>query len=246
MNNTSRRRVLETIGLVHPRPEAVTSPLFQAADPFFFALDKVQVKYEMLRAHFCEGDTVTAAAALTWLLPSRVLFGGRRVRRGGDDRPARRASGPQRTDEVDRRCASRSWMVSVRARRPRPPRSWRNSWGCVCIHGPSSGPGSDEPVLAAHRSRHNVTTNGCGRLWSGTGAAARRSGRGPFRSAGPGRTDHMAGWRGGLLGLEWWVRRGRLDALWRSAPRRCGRHLPASARGPAQPVPRRVLMASGG
>ena len=62
MNNTSRRRTLETIGLVHPRPEAVTSPLFQAADPFFYALDKVQVKYEMLRAHFCEGDTVTAAA----------------------------------------------------------------------------------------------------------------------------------------------------------------------------------------
>jgi len=37
-------------------------PLFQAADPFFYALDKVQVKYEMLRAHFCDGDTVTAAA----------------------------------------------------------------------------------------------------------------------------------------------------------------------------------------
>jgi len=60
--HTSRRRTLETIGLVHPRPEAVTSPLFQAADPFFYALDKVQVKYEMLRAHFCDGDTVTAAA----------------------------------------------------------------------------------------------------------------------------------------------------------------------------------------
>ena len=27
------------------------------------ALDKVQVKYEMLRAHFGDGDTVTAAAA---------------------------------------------------------------------------------------------------------------------------------------------------------------------------------------
>ena len=44
MNNTSRRRTLETIGLVHPRPEAVTSPLFQAADPFFYALDKVQAR----------------------------------------------------------------------------------------------------------------------------------------------------------------------------------------------------------
>ena len=64
MNNNGRRRVLEDNGLTHPRPEAVTSQLFVSREPFFFALDKVQVKYEMLRAHFCEGDTVTAAAAL--------------------------------------------------------------------------------------------------------------------------------------------------------------------------------------
>lgn len=62
MNMDSRRRVLETAGLVHPHPEAVTSPLFQAGDRFFLALDKVQVKYEMLRAHAVGGDTVTAAA----------------------------------------------------------------------------------------------------------------------------------------------------------------------------------------
>jgi hypothetical protein len=62
MNNNNRRRVLENSGLSHPRPEAVTSPLFAGSEPFFFALDKVQVKYEMLRAHFCAGDTVTAAA----------------------------------------------------------------------------------------------------------------------------------------------------------------------------------------
>jgi transposase len=61
MSNNSRRDALEAAGLVHPRPEAVTSPLFQQND-FFFALDKVQVKYEMLRAHFVEGDTVTEAA----------------------------------------------------------------------------------------------------------------------------------------------------------------------------------------
>jgi transposase len=61
MSNHSRRDALETAGLVHPRPEAVTSPLFRH-DDFFFALDKVQVKYEMLRAHFVEGDTVTEAA----------------------------------------------------------------------------------------------------------------------------------------------------------------------------------------
>jgi hypothetical protein len=62
MNNDNRRRVLESTGLVHRRPEAVTAALFHAGDPFFFAMDKVQVKYEMLRAHFVGGDTVTAAA----------------------------------------------------------------------------------------------------------------------------------------------------------------------------------------
>jgi hypothetical protein len=61
-DNSSRRRVLESTGLAHPRPEAVTAPLFQSTDRFFFSLDKVQVKYEMLRAHFAEGDTVTASA----------------------------------------------------------------------------------------------------------------------------------------------------------------------------------------
>jgi hypothetical protein len=72
MSNENRRRALEAAGLVHARPEAVTSPLFVADEPFFLALDKVQVKYEMLRAHFCDGDTVTAAAR--WHGYSRAEF----------------------------------------------------------------------------------------------------------------------------------------------------------------------------
>jgi transposase len=63
MSNNTRRQALHAAGLAHPRPDAVTAPLFHSGDPFFFALDKVQVKYEMLRAHFGDGDTVTAAAA---------------------------------------------------------------------------------------------------------------------------------------------------------------------------------------
>ena len=62
MSNNSRRQALEATGLVHPRPEAVTSPLFTGTSPFFLSLDKVQVKYEMLRAHVVEGITVTEAA----------------------------------------------------------------------------------------------------------------------------------------------------------------------------------------
>lgn len=62
MSHESRRQALEAAGLVHPRPEAVTATLFQGTSPFFFAPDKVQVKYEMLRAHVVDGQTVTAAA----------------------------------------------------------------------------------------------------------------------------------------------------------------------------------------
>ncbi len=62
MTTASRRRVLEQIGLLHPRPEAVTAPLFDGREPFFLALDKVQVKYEMLRAHIIDGLSATAAA----------------------------------------------------------------------------------------------------------------------------------------------------------------------------------------
>lgn len=62
MTTATRRRVLEQAGLLHPRPEAVTAPLFNGREPFFLALDKVQVKYEMLRTHVVDGLSATAAA----------------------------------------------------------------------------------------------------------------------------------------------------------------------------------------
>lgn len=61
MSETSRRRALEAAGLVHPNAEAVRAPLF-AVPGFFLAADKVQVKYEMLRAHVVDGTSATAAA----------------------------------------------------------------------------------------------------------------------------------------------------------------------------------------
>jgi len=63
MSAGSRREALQALRLLHPRPEAVTAPLF-GAHAFFLAADKVQVKYEMLRAHVADGQTVTAAAAV--------------------------------------------------------------------------------------------------------------------------------------------------------------------------------------
>jgi transposase len=59
----ARKRALETAGLLHPNPEAVSAPLFDGSAPFFLPEDKIQVKYEMLRAHAVDGISVGAAAA---------------------------------------------------------------------------------------------------------------------------------------------------------------------------------------
>ncbi len=63
MSLESRQEALEAARLIHPRPEAVTAELFGSNDGFFLASDKVQVKYEMLRAVAVDGETVAAAAA---------------------------------------------------------------------------------------------------------------------------------------------------------------------------------------
>lgn len=62
MSQDSRRAALEGSGLLHPNPGAVTAAVFADGSPFFLAADKVQVKYEMLRAHALEGVSVTKAA----------------------------------------------------------------------------------------------------------------------------------------------------------------------------------------
>ena len=64
MSETTRLQALRESGLLHPNPQAVHAPLFTSSAGFFVAADKVQVKYEMLRAHLLEGLPVTQAAAL--------------------------------------------------------------------------------------------------------------------------------------------------------------------------------------
>lgn len=63
MSRESRRQALAEAGLLHPHPDAVTAAVFVGGSPFFLALDKLQVKYEMLRAHVVDGVSVTDAAA---------------------------------------------------------------------------------------------------------------------------------------------------------------------------------------
>src|SRR6266566_6648501 len=62
MSTQSRMKALEQARLVHPRPAAVSAEVFRLESPFFLPADKVQVKYEMLRAVAVDGETVVAAA----------------------------------------------------------------------------------------------------------------------------------------------------------------------------------------
>jgi transposase len=62
MSQASRESALRAGGLLHPHPEAVTAEMFSSGNRFFLALDKVQVKYEMLRAHAIDGVSITSAA----------------------------------------------------------------------------------------------------------------------------------------------------------------------------------------
>jgi transposase len=59
----TRLRALTEAGLLHPNPEDVYAPLFTSGPGFFLASDKVQVKYEMLRAHLVDRLPASEAAA---------------------------------------------------------------------------------------------------------------------------------------------------------------------------------------
>ena len=63
VSDTTRLRALTEAGLLHPNPDAVLAPLFTGGSGFFLASDKVQVKYEMLRAHLVDGLHVSEADA---------------------------------------------------------------------------------------------------------------------------------------------------------------------------------------
>ena len=63
MAESARYRALEQAGLLHPGAEAVAAEPFRAHPEFFASFDKVQVKYEMLRAHVVDGLPVSEVAA---------------------------------------------------------------------------------------------------------------------------------------------------------------------------------------
>lgn len=56
-----KRDFLEQSGALHTHPERVAARLFRQ-HRFFDSVDKVQVKYEMLRAHAVDGQSVVTVA----------------------------------------------------------------------------------------------------------------------------------------------------------------------------------------
>lgn len=95
MNIVDRRRALEEAGQAHAAPEKVSAPVFAGPGSFFLATDKVQVKYEMLRAHALDGISVTTAAATHGYSRAAFYLAVTAFERAGmlgllDDRPGRR------------------------------------------------------------------------------------------------------------------------------------------------------------
>jgi transposase len=94
-----RYRALEQAGLLHTAVESVVAEPFCSYPGFFAAFDKVQVKYEMLRAHVVDGQTASGAARAHGYSRAAFYLVQAAFERAGmvgllDDRPGRR--GPLR------------------------------------------------------------------------------------------------------------------------------------------------------
>jgi hypothetical protein len=145
---SARRRALEAAGLVHPNAAGVTAALFDGTRPFFLAADKVQVKYEMLRAHVVDGQRVGTAAAehgssraafylVAAAFDERGMLGLWTSGAAGAGRPSSPRSWPASSLLPIRACRAPSW-----------PRSSAPASGCRCTGARSSGRAAGEGALA--------------------------------------------------------------------------------------------------
>ena len=135
MGESARYRALEQAGLLHPGAEGVLAEPFRAHPEFFASFDKVQVKYEMLRAHVVDGRTATAAAQAHGYSRAAFYLVSAAFERSGmvgllDERPGRR--GPVKlSPEVLGFLEARRPSVRVPRARSWPGR-WRLRWGSGC------------------------------------------------------------------------------------------------------------------
>jgi hypothetical protein len=153
MSRESRQTALEQAGLVHPRPQAITAELFCSGSAFFLAADKVQVKYETLRAVAVDGETVMAAAgshgySRAEYYPAVAAFSERGMAGLVDERRGRK--GPTK---LSAEIAAFLRDAPPSAPAPSSPARSKPASASACTDAPPSGQGDDEVALAANRSR---------------------------------------------------------------------------------------------
>jgi len=110
-----KRRFLEQTGALHRHPDRVRAEVFER-HRFFDPLDKVQVKYEMLRAHAVEGRSVVSVAeafgfSRETYYATLAAFQERGVPGLADGKPGR--PGPWKLTEEAAR-----WVRNLHRRRP--------------------------------------------------------------------------------------------------------------------------------
>ena len=82
-SDPEKRQALAQVRTLHPAPDRVHAALFLKHPDFFDACDELQVKYEMLRAHFLDGRPVTTVcAAFGYSRQTFYLLRDRLARRG--------------------------------------------------------------------------------------------------------------------------------------------------------------------
>jgi transposase len=94
---------LRAAGALHPHPEVITDELFRQSS-FFDRRDRVQVKYEMLRAHDVEGRPISTVARAFGVSRQAVYAAAAAFRAQGIPGLLPRRRGPQRahkcTEEI--------------------------------------------------------------------------------------------------------------------------------------------------
>ena len=97
-----KREFLEAAGALNASPERVGDEKFQRREgDFFDPQDKVQVKYEMLRAQAVDGETVTEAAERFGYTRESFYQSQKRLRRDGIVGLADRKKGRQGPDKLN-------------------------------------------------------------------------------------------------------------------------------------------------
>ena len=148
MSDMTRLAALTEAGLLHPNPDAVLAPLFTGGSGFFLASDKVQVKYEMLRARLVEGMPVAEAAAAHGYSRAAFYLVAAAFDQSGmaglvDERRGRRGPVKLRPAIVD-------FIRAEGGSGRRSPNKSPTGSGCGCTGAPSSGCAAGErPVVLA-------------------------------------------------------------------------------------------------